>query len=136
MNQNTESVLKNITTDLAMLKKDTNSTLRDLQMELTSLRENIDTALEADPQVSIQYLPTSCDEIAQMNPNSPLGYYWIHSEIDYYGIHILCSSPQTPALSCEHITFHHPYTPSGYYWVESSNDSTVNVYCDTLDIAR
>ena len=130
LKQDTNTTLQVITTDLAMLKKDTNSTLRDLQVELTSLRENIDTALEADPQVSVQYLPTSCDEIAQMNPNSPLGYYWIHSETDYYGIQVLCSSPQTPALSCEHITFHHPYTPSGYYWVRSSNGSAVNVYCD------
>ena len=112
MSQNTESALKNITTDLAMLKKDTNSILM------------------VDPQVSVQYLPTSCDEISQMNPNSPLGYYWIHSEIDYYGIQVLCSSPQTTAPSCEHIATHYPSTPSGYYWVESSNDSTVNVYCD------
>ena len=148
MSQSTESSLQNITTDLEMLKQDTNLTLRDLQVELTSLRQNTESALQdiatdlamlkqdtnstlmVNPQVSIQYLPTSCDEIAQMNPNSPLGYYWIHSEIDYYGNQVLCSSPQTPALSCEHITFHHPSTPSGYYWVENSNGSAVNVYCD------
>ena len=113
MSQNTESALREIATDLAMLKQDTNSTLM------------------VDPQVSVQYLPTSCDEISQMNPNSPLGFYWIHSETDYYGVQVLCSSPQTPAPSCEHISTHYRYTPSGYYWVESSNGSAVNVYCDS-----
>ena len=130
LKQNTNSTLQEIATDLATLKLDTNSTLRDLQVELTNLRQNTDTVLQVDPQVSIQYLPTSCDEIAQTNPNSPLGYYLIHSETNFYGIHVLCSSPQTPALSCDHIAIHYQYTPSGYYWVRSSNDSAVNVYCD------
>ena len=130
--EDTKSTLQDIATDLAMLKQDTNLTLRDIQVELrSSLRQNISVhEVKVDPQVSIQYLPTSCDEIAELNPNSPLGYYWIHSETNFYGIQVLCTSPQTPALSCEHIATHHPYTPSGYYWVESSNGSAVNVYCD------
>ena len=103
--------------------------IRDIQQSFLGLASQCETSspvTECDPLISVQYLPTSCSELAT---SSPSGYYWIYN----YDVRVYCdfsvTSQQDPALSCEHIATHHPLTPSGYYWVRSSNDSAVIVYC-------
>ena len=128
-------ILVTMQEDLAALREDTNSRMQDLQEDiqqsflgLASQCETSSPVTECNPLISVQYLPTSCSELAT---SSPSGYYWIYN----YDVRVYCdfsvTSQQAPAPSCEHIATHYPYTPSGYYWVESSNSSAVNVYCSS-----
>jgi len=96
--------------------------------------ENITKGLQDQPQfcngtdISIQYLPTSCREIAQMNPQSPPGYYKISTTSD--AVYCSMTTPDNPASSCQDIATNHPLASSGYYWVNSSNGTAVQGYCD------
>ena len=78
--------------------------------------------------ISIQYLPTSCREIAELNPHSPPGYYKISTTSG--AIYCTMITRDNPASSCQDIATRHPLESSGYYWVNSSNGTAVQVYCD------
>ena len=104
--------------------------IQDIQQSFLGLASQCDASsavTECNPLISVQYLPTSCSELAA---SSPSGYYWIYD----YDVRVYCdfsvTSQQNPAPSCEHIATHYPSTPSGYFWLEGSNGSAVNVYCD------
>ena len=105
--------------------------IQDIQQSFLGLASQCDTSspvTECDPLISVQYLPTSCSELAT---SSPSGYYLVRSS-NGSAVNMYCymTSPQDPAPSCQYIAGTYPSTPSGYYWVESSNGSAVNVYCD------
>ena len=105
--------------------------IQDIQQSFQGLASQCDTSsavTECDPLISVQYLPTSCSELAA---SSPSGYYLVRSS-NGSAVNVYCymTSQQDPAPSCQYIAETHPSNPSGYYWVESSNDSAVNVYCD------
>ena len=134
--QNTNSALAGlkedtqcIKTDVERLRQNTDSALQDLKMDLVKLNQDsqCDTSspvTECDPLISVQYLPTSCSELAA---SSPSGYYWIYNHEARVYCDFSVTSQQDPALSCEHIATHHPLTPSGYYWIYNYD---VRVYCD------
>ena len=104
--------------------------IRNIQQRLANQCETSDPVTECDPLISVQYLPTSCSQLAT---SSPSGYYWIYnydSEVRVY-CDFSITSRQLPAPSCELIiATYYLSIPSGYYWVESSNGSAANVYCD------
>jgi len=53
----------------------------ELQKQLENITEGLQDQLQScnGADISIQYLPTSCSEIAELNPHSPPGYYKINT---------------------------------------------------------
>jgi len=99
--------------------------------ELHKWLENITEGLQDQLQscngtnISIQYLPTSCREIAQLNPHSPPGYYKISTTSGV--VYCTMTTPDNPASSCQNIATQHPLASSGYYWVNSSDKTSAGV---------
>ena len=115
--QDNLDTFKNITE--AITRKSHHNVTEGLQNQLQSCNGT---------DISIQYLPTSCREIAELNPHSPPGYYKINSTSD--AVYCSMTTPNNPASSCQDIATQHPLASSGYYWVNSSNGTAVQVYCD------
>jgi len=81
--------------------------------------------------ISIQYLPTSCHKIAELNPHSPPGYYKISTTSGSSAtVYCYMTVQDNIALSCQDIATQNMSTPSAYYWVKNSNGTAVHVYCD------
>ena len=100
----------------------------ELQKKLENLTEGLPGQLQScnGTDISIQYLPTSCHEIVQLNPHSPPGYYKINTTSG--AIYCSMTTPDNPASSCLDIATRHPIASSGYYWVNSSNGTALEVY--------
>jgi len=102
----------------------------ELQKQLENITEGLQDQLQScnGMNISIQYLPTSCSEIAELNPHSPPGYYKISTTSG--AVYCTMTTPDNPASSCQDIATQHSLASSGYYWVNSSNGTVVQVYCD------
>ena len=101
--------------------------IQDIQQSFQGLASQCKTSspvTECDPLVSVQYLPTSCSELAA---SSPSGYYWIYNHEARIYCDFSVTSQQNPAPSCEHVATHYPSTPSGYYWIYNHE---ARIYCD------
>ena len=69
--------------------------------------------------ISIQYLPTSCHKIAELNPHSPPGYYKISTTSGSSAtVYCYMTAQDNIALSCQDIATQNMTTPSAYYWVK------------------
>ena len=99
---------------------------KQLQNITEGLQDQVQSCNETD--ISIHYLPTSCREIAELNPHTTPGYYKISTTSD--AVYCSMTTPDNPASSCQDIATQHPLASSGYYWVNSSNGTAVHVYCD------
>ena len=91
------------------------------------------TSNSTEPTLSLQYFPTSCREIAELDPRSRSGYYWLTTELrgraQIYRDYDLTSA-QTPAHSCKQLAYRHPTAPSGHYWVLNGSGAAVEGYCE------
>lgn len=94
---------------------------------------NTSSCTPTDP-TTIQYQPSSCKDLAKLNPDSPSGYYWIHErDKSLRQVHCLFAEPteDDPAMSCKQIHEQFPLSPPGYYWLRSSDGTAVQVFCET-----
>ena len=98
-----------------------------LQMQLENITKGLQDQLQCCNGTDF-YLPTSCSEIAELNPHSPPGYYKISTTSG--AVYCSMTTADNPASSCQDIATQHPLASSGYYWVNSSNGTAVQVYCD------
>ena len=81
--------------------------------------------------ISIQYLPTSCGEIAELNPHSSPGYYKISTASGSSAtVYCYMTAQDNLPHSCQDIATQTMATTSGYYSVKNFNGTAVQVYCD------
>lgn len=82
---------------------------------------------------AFQYVPTSCRDVANFNPDSPSGYYWLRNiDSNLVQFHCLFGEPteSNPAVSCKQIEENFPTSQSSYYWLRSPDGTPVQAYCD------
>ena len=92
--------------------------------------------------LSVQYLPTSYNKIAILNPNNPSGYYQLSDQNGITRI-TYCSNGTNYSNACDNnkdspnsidscaeLLATNPSTPSGYYRLSSSNEM---VYCHNTE---
>ena len=104
---------------------------------LESLREELEdirAELEKNKRnLSPWYLPTSCKKIAELDPQSDSGYYWLATQHGgraqvYCDYHL--TSAQNPAHSCKQLAYRYPTAQSGHYWILNGSGAAVEGYCD------
>ena len=107
----------------------------ELATQVEELGNNLTSKLEAlEAQTvhstgCVQYLPTSCQEIAERWPNSFSGHYQILSGNDTITVYCYITSPPKPAPSCEAMMSLNLTIPAGEYWVTVENGSSQRVFC-------
>ena len=76
---------------------------------------------------------SSCQEIADNDPFSPPGYYWIQTAqrplVQVY-CRLYINSQTNPADSCKHVTDIDSEAMSGLYWIKNSEGKAIQVHCD------
>ena len=93
----------------------------ELQKQLKNITEGLQDQLQScnGTDISVQYLPTSCSEIAQLNPHSPPGYYKISTTSGSSAtVYCYMTAQDNIALSCQDVATQNMSTPSAYYWVK------------------
>ena len=98
-----------------------------------------DTPLTCDasngtaPHISLHYYPTVCSEIAEIDPKSHSGYYWLATQHSIK-TKVFCdyelTSANKPAHSCKQLALQYPSIPSGHYWVHNGSGDAVEAYCE------
>ena len=107
----------------------------ELATQVEELGNNLTSKLEAlEAQTAhstgcVQYLPTSCQQIAEKWPNSFSGHYQILSGNDTITVYCYITSPSKPAPSCEAMMSLNLTIPAGEYWVTVENGSSQRVFC-------